>query len=95
MALQKEIELVNGIVVRYHRIVSINKITNKNIIIEVASYISKSKRDDELERIEQGEPMDIFINTNYINKEYNENDTIQDIYTYLKTTSMFKDAEDI
>ena len=42
MALKKEIELENGIIVNYHRIVSINKITNDCNIIEVASYTSLS-----------------------------------------------------
>ena len=33
MGLKKQIELDNGIVTNYHRIVSINKITNNSIII--------------------------------------------------------------
>ena len=93
MALSKKIELENGITVNYHRIVSINKITNSAIIIEVASYISKAKRLEEIEK--QGQEMNIFIDTTYLNKEYNETDTIQDLYDYLKTTEKFKDAEDI
>ena len=36
MALSKEIELENGVIVKYHRIVSINKVTNQTNIIEVA-----------------------------------------------------------
>lgn len=47
MALQKKIELENGVVLNYHRITSLNKITNINNIIEVSSYISKSQRDKE------------------------------------------------
>lgn len=92
MGLKKEIELENGIKVNYHRIVSINKITNSAIIIEVGSYISEEKRKEEIEK--QGQEMNIFIETMYLNKEYNETDTIQDLYDYLKTTEIFKDAED-
>ena len=44
MALIKEIELNNGVKVNYHRIVSVNNITNHVSIIEVASYTSKEKR---------------------------------------------------
>ena len=44
MAFKKEIELENGIIVNYHRIVSINKITNSSNIIELASYISEKKK---------------------------------------------------
>lgn len=101
MALKKEITLDSGITVTYHRIVSINKITNNQNIIEVASYINKEKRQEEVEILknvqENGEviPMNVFIDTTYVSKEYSENETIEDIYNYLKTTEKFKDAEDI
>ena len=45
--LKKEIELENGIVLNYHRVVSINKITNSSNIIELASYISEKERKKE------------------------------------------------
>ena len=92
MALLKKIELDNGVTVNYHRIVSINKITNKSIVIEVASYTSDEKRQEELAK--EGQAMDIYIHTTYLNKEYNETDVITDLYDYLKTTEKFKDAED-
>lgn len=101
MALQKEIELENGVIVNYHRIVSLNKITNQSNIIEVESYTSKEKREEEQEAIKQGQetgeaiPMNVFIDTTYINKEYSEDETIKDAYEYLKTTDKYKDAEDI
>lgn len=47
MALQKEIELENGIVLNYHRITTLNKVTNMHNLIEVNSYISESQRDKE------------------------------------------------
>lgn len=47
MALQKEIELDNGIVLNYHRITSLSKITNVLNNIEVNSYISESQRKKE------------------------------------------------
>lgn len=92
MALKKQIELENGIIVNYHRIVSINKITNKSIIIEVASYTSEAKRNEEVEK--DGQEMNVFIETTYLNKEYNETDTIEDLYNWLKTTDKFFEAED-
>ena len=49
MALQKEIELDNGVVLNYHRITSLNKITKISNIIEVSSYTTKSQRDKEQE----------------------------------------------
>lgn len=93
MALNKRIELENGIVTNYHRIVSLSKITNNITIVEVASYTSKEKRDEEKENI--GQPMNIFINTTYLDKEYNEQESIEDIYDYLKTLDEFNGAEDI
>lgn len=90
MALIKEIELDNGVIVNYHRIVSLNKITNSSNIVEVASYISKQKRQEEI----NNENSNIFINTCYINKEYDENELIENTYNYLKTIDKFKDAID-
>lgn len=101
MALKKKIELINGIIVNYHRIVSINKITNATIIIEVASYVSEEKRQEEIENRGLGTemgfamPTNIFIETTYLNKEYVEDEDIKDIYDYLKTTEKFMNAEDV
>lgn len=94
MALKKQIELENGVVVNYHRIVSINKITNVSNIIEVASYTNHAKREEEKEAIENSTEMNVFINTQYINSEYDETSTIENTYEYLKTLEKFKDAKD-
>ncbi len=51
MALQKSIELENGVVLNYHRITTFNKITNIINIIEVSSYTNKAQRDKEQEYI--------------------------------------------
>ena len=59
MALIKAITLNNGIVVNYHRVVSVNNITNHASIIEIASYISKEKRQEEKEALKNNEPMDM------------------------------------
>lgn len=94
MGLKKSIELDNGITVNYHRIVSINKITNVANVIEVASYINEQKREEEKEAVENGTEMNVFIDTQYINAEYNETCTIEDTYEYLKALDKYKDAED-
>lgn len=95
MALKKDIELDNGIVVTYHRIVSIVKVTNSSCAIEVASYINEAQREKEKEALKDGLSMNIFIDTTYISKEYDEEEAISDIYNYLKETEKFKDAEDL
>lgn len=100
MALKKEIEMKNGVILNYHRIASINKVTNNITVIEVASYINEIQRQKEQEAFEKGQemgeaiPMNILIESTFINKEYIEDETIKDLYEFLKTTEMFKDAED-
>ena len=113
MALNKQIELENGIILNYHRIVSINKITNNCNIIEVASYTSENQREkekeyqevqkknteeevltnDEQEMLNTG--INVLVEVIYINKEYDEKETIEEAYKYLKTLDRFKDAEDV
>ena len=44
MALQKEIELENGVTLNYHRITSLNKITNISNNIEISSYTNEKQR---------------------------------------------------
>ena len=84
MALLKKIELDNGVTVNYHRIVTINKVTNSSTIIEVASYISEEKRQEEIDSLAKGQEtgeavtMNIFIDTTYINKEYVEDERRSD-----------------
>lgn len=47
MAIQKMIELENGVILNYHRITSLNKITNISNIIEISSYPNSSQREKE------------------------------------------------
>lgn len=94
MAIVKKIELENGIVLNYHRIVSLNKITNGETIIEVASYTSKEKREIEENALANNESFNVYINTEYINKEYSEDETISDTYKYLKTLEKYEGATD-
>ena len=98
MALKKEVELDNGVILNYHRIVSLNKITNQANIIEIASYANERKREEEkayYENNDRTQPMNIYIETTYINKDYDENENIEDAYSYLKTLEQYKNAENI
>jgi hypothetical protein len=95
MALYKEIELKSGVVVSYHRIVSINKITNHSTILEVASYISQSKREEEIQQLATGEELSVFLNTEYMSVTYDETANITDWYEYLKTTDKYSGATNI
>lgn len=94
MALSKEIVLDNGITVNYHRIVSVNNITNHASIIEVASYTSAAKRQEEQTALATNQSMDVFISTEYLNKEYTQTLDVDAAYAYLKTLDKFSGAED-
>ena len=94
MALIKEKILDNGVITNYHRIVSINTITNIQSIIEVASYTSKEKRLEEIEAIRDNLPMNVFINTSYYNIDYDKDMNVDNAYEYLKTLEDFTDSED-
>ena len=94
MALLKDIELNNGIVVKYHRIVSIDKITNHSTIIEIASYINQTQREREMQQLENKEELSIFLETEYMSVPYDETANITDWYDYLKTTEKYNGAID-
>lgn len=67
MAIIKDIELDNGVVLSYHRVSSINKITNQSNIIEVNSYINEQQREKEKEYQALGKK--IFSGENYTPEE--------------------------
>ena len=96
MALKKDIELNNGIVVNYHRISILTTYVNDSIVISIASYINEEKRDEE--KVERTEEYSYDIN-NIITTftevtEYSEDFDVKKAYEYLKTLDKFKDAED-
>lgn len=95
MALLKQIELDSGIILNYHRIVAITKVTNHSTILEVAGYTSKEKRDQEISQLMNGEEVTVYIDTSFMSADYDENTTIKDWYDYLKTTEKYLDAEDV
>lgn len=94
MALSKAITLENGITVNYHRVVSINNITNQSSIIEVASYTSEEKRLEEKSKLLNNEPMNIYIRSKYYLKSYNKNLNVDSAYEYIKTLDEFTGAID-
>lgn len=95
MALKKSIELNNGVIVNYHRIVSIYKTTNHSTRLEIASYTSAEKRAQEQAQLANNEDITVYIETEYISLEYDETSNIKDWYEYLKTTVKYGGAEDV
>ena len=94
MALLKEIELDSGVVLNYHRIVTITKVTNHATILEIAGYTSKIKREQEIQQLTNGEEITVYTDTSFMSVDYDEKTTIKDWYAYLKTTDKYSGAED-
>lgn len=95
MALSKSIELNNGVMVKYHRITSLNIITNIHNVVEISSYTSEEKRREELRAQENEESTDIYIHTTIMSVPYNQEATIESTYEYLKTLPIFNGSEDV
>lgn len=94
MAIIKAIELDSGITVNYHRIVTLTSIVNNHINIELASYINKSKREQEKKAIEDREPINVFINTQFFRLDFDPDFSVTDAYNYIKSLDQFKGGED-
>lgn len=97
MALKKDIELDNGVVVNYHRISILTTYVNNTIIITIVSYVNEEKRDEEKVEItdqEQIHDVNNVITTMTEETEYSEDFDVKAAYEYLKTLDKFKDAED-
>ena len=94
MAIINNIELENGVTVSYHRVVSVNNVTNVSSIIEVGSYTNKAKRKEEKQAIENAQPMNVFIHSEYISIPYNSQLNVDSAYDYLKTTDEYSGGTD-
>lgn len=96
MALSKRISLGNGVITNYHRVVSVHIITNQQNIVEVASYTSRAKREEEAEAITNGTEMDVFIHTRFENAPYDQTMTVEGAYGWVKeNVADFEGANDV
>lgn len=95
MALNKATKLENGVIVNYHRVTSLNIITNVQNMIEISCYTSEAKRKEEQIALENGETSDVFVHTMLISTPYDQTVTVENVYDYLKTLPEFEGAEDI
>lgn len=95
MALNKSIELKNGVVVQHHRITSLNIITNVQNVIEISCYTSEKKRKEEQDALKKGSVANIFVHTIILPAPYDQTETIEEAYEYLKTLPLFKGATDV
>lgn len=95
MALIKDILQPNAVTMSYHRIVSINKITNKTNIVEVCSYINEHERERYDILWNNQEHITVLTETTFIELPYDEDMTIKDAYRYIaENVEPFIGAED-
>lgn len=88
MALEKDMELSNGVAVRYHRIVRVEVITNVQCTVEVASYPSGQARAKD-----DGEH-DVYLHTSLHVLPYDEALSVPAAYEALKTLPEYAGAVD-
>lgn len=107
MALLKIIELDNGVSLSYHRISSISNETNIQTVINVSSYPSEAKREEEKswvdsqkakiedENFSEPEPMNVYVSGGAFVVPYDESMNISKAYEYLKTLDVFSGSIDV
>lgn len=95
MALLKRMELPSGVSVEYHRIVSVNSVTNDCTIVELASYTSQAKREEERSAIESRAPMGVFVDTRFIRFGYDKSIDVDSAYELVKQLDDFYGSEDV
>lgn len=95
MALEKQITLSNGVPISYHRVVSVNIITNVANLIEVCGYTSQAKREEERAALAANAPMDVFLHTETYETPYDQAMTVESAYGYLKTLDAYEGAVDV
>ena len=95
MALSKRIALGNGVQVNYHRVARVDAVTNVQVAVEVASYTSRAKREEERAALEAGEGMDVYVETSVFAAPYDPAMTVAAAYSWLKTLPMFEGASDV
>lgn len=95
MALSKHVTLGNGVATNYHRVVSVTCVTNVGNLIEVASYTSRAKREDEMEALVSGTEHDVFVATTVISAPYDPAMTLASAYEYVKGLPELEGAKDV
>lgn len=101
MGIKKDETLPNGVPLNYYRIVSLTTVVNHQTVIELAGYVSKDARqteqDAQAEAQETGKypETNVFIDTRYIEMDYDPEMSVTKAYDYLKSLPEWEDAEDV
>lgn len=89
MALYKPVTQADGITTNYHRISFIETHINSHISIVVFSYVDRVARDTENSEIQP------YMKSTTYETAYQENMTIEEAYSYLKSLPALGGADDI
>lgn len=84
MALSKRVALGNGVATNYHRVVSVAPVVNVQTTVEVASYTSRAKREEERAALAEGAVMDVRVETSVHVLPYADGMTVRAAYEWLK-----------
>lgn len=102
MGLSKEIRMPNGVVLGYHRIVTLTQHVNVATIFEVQSYLNEAERIREQEAYAANEQageaiaeIDVYVDVNFFHLDYDPEMTVAKAYAYLKTLGDYEGAEDV
>lgn len=60
--------------------------------LQIKNIKSEEMTNDEKTQLQEGN--NVFVETNYVNTDYNDVQTIEDAYNYLKTLEIFEQSED-
>lgn len=91
MALYKEIKQNDGVVTKYHRILFVQKTTNRQNSIAVLSYVDDESRNSEKESV-MSQPYQKSVT---YETGYDDEMTIEKAYGYLKSLPQFEGAVDV
>ena len=91
MALYKEIRQDDGVVTKYHRILFVQKTTNRQNSIVVLSYVDDESRNSEKESV-MSQPYQKSVT---YETGYDDEMTMEKAYGYLKSLPQFEGAVDV
>lgn len=92
MGLSKRVTLANGVQTNYHRIRTIMHDVGNKTLVDVVSYTSRAKREEEREA---GGLAETCVAVEWHEHDYDDSLTVADAYAWLKTTETFEGATDV
>lgn len=92
MGLSKRITLGNGIQTNYHRIRTIMHDVGNKTLVDVVSYTSRARRDEELA---SGGLEEMCVHVEWHEHDYDDALTLADAYAWLKELPEFEGATDV